>query len=172
MKRFLSWVVLSLIFAVFYSIGKFVFDLGFGLLGRALDVSFFRFILVSLIIGGPLLGLLIASFRFGPALSFAASEHVFPSRRGLRYRVFAIINIILPAILLFADIYKGLWNSIPENIYAIVFSAILLYCVKDYHGSTNNSAHQNDVQQTASADDQDLKARLKHLNELKAPYFK
>lgn len=122
MKRFLSWLILPVSYIVVYLWFTAMYKLTLVLYNWLNGMSTAAIIVLVLIFGSVALALIFAPLYYGAPLTYAASEAVCPSSRGLRYKVFASGLFVLTCVSFVLSL--TLMNTI--NI-ACIFVAI--YCV-------------------------------------------
>ena len=123
MKRFLSWVVLIL----FYFLFAVVLGLDQLLLGYVFNLydqlgAFMK--LVVIFVGGTFIGgLALAPLFYGIPFTYAASEAVCPSRKGVRYIVWGIFLVGGTIFSLLTNFY---WSALIARIFVAIYGVGLI----------------------------------------------
>lgn len=131
MKRFMSWLVLLFSFAVVYRFFAAVTALVVFLVGRLADKSIVALIILCLCLGSAILSVFFFVLVKGIKLIIDCSEAICPSRRGIRYLVYSIFNIVVTVIAIFLCII-GSRDFDVSYIFSLIFAVVFLVSSKVY----------------------------------------
>ena len=130
MKRFLSWIVMCLISVVVSLIASLLVGLGGWLIGIISHLSVFLQILCYLVGGSTLLSLIFLPVFYGPPLTVMASEAVCPTKKGTRYKAYAILMLITYILDIIIGLNNGHFNL--ATIVMCIYYIVLLISSKEF----------------------------------------
>ena len=135
MKRFLSWIVFVFVNGVLFAVGAIAIALFFALLSWLGDKHMGVLVFVAIAGGGLGLWALSLPFTIGIPYVIMTSETICCSKKGTRYKVFAIFQIIGFAAGILGAIFG--WNSFSfHDVYGIIYGTVLLLTYPKYLGET------------------------------------
>lgn len=131
MKRFLSWLILLFSFAVVYRFFAAITALVVFFAGRLADKSVLLLVVLCLLVGSAILSIFLFILAKGIKLIIDSSEALCPSRRGTRYLVCSVFNIVVAVAAILLCIFGSRGFDV-SYIFSLVFSIVFLIASKAY----------------------------------------
>ncbi len=125
MKRILSWIVLIVIGYVVSLLTSLVMGLGAYVLSLIDGLNTLLKILIYLFGGATLLSIILAPIYYGSMLAVPASEAVKESKKGTRYIVYSVYNLIASIAFIIMGFLQGEFRLQPL-LMCIYYIAILV----------------------------------------------
>lgn len=125
MKRFLSWIVLIVMGYIVSLLTSLVMGLGAYIFALIDELNAFLKILIYLVGGTTLLSILIAPIYYGCMFTVPASESVKKSRKGLRYIIYSVYNLLMSVVYIILGFAQGEFR-LHSLLMCIYYIAILL----------------------------------------------
>ena len=144
MKRILSWVVLYLITVVISLLTSVVVGLGSYIIGLVNELNTFLKLIIYFVGGTTFLSFLLLPTYYGFIFVFWATESIKKSKKGLRYIVFGIINLIAELFYIVSGLVEHtfLFSNLINSLIMCIFYIALIVA-----GSTIAKDNTNNIEQ-------------------------
>lgn len=133
--RPVAWISTVIMLMLLEYAGGFIFDLVGLLLVKLENMSTVIMVILVVAFGSAFLGLITSSVTIIPALIIAASDWIYPSKKGIRYYVVGLYELVITAVFFLAGILGtekdgSMILYYAECIWLIVASIALIFMGK------------------------------------------
>lgn len=130
LKHLLAWLSIFVCYLIVAILASLAMSFVAFIVMQVGKLSLVTRLFIYLVGGTTLLGIALAPLHFGPAITAAVSESIYPSANGTRYIVFATIQITLSALSFVLNLIAGHLNI--AILYTVLYSIFLIIYGKEF----------------------------------------